>query len=112
MNQHHRVEFGQYLKSLREEKGYSSQRILASKIGVSNSTLAKIERGAHEASDETLRKLADVLGVEFLDLVEKQIAGNTADIDLIFEKIKRLQKHQIDIVSNMVDEFLRLGGRA
>lgn len=107
----HRLEFGKYLKELRESKGFPSQRSLADKIGISNSTLAKIERGAHEASDETLHKIAEVLEVNYIELVEKQIAGSKKDTELLTEKIKRLNKTQIDMINNIVDEFIRLGGR-
>ncbi|WP_042356869.1 helix-turn-helix domain-containing protein [Bacillus rubiinfantis] len=108
----HLQEFGKYIKNLREEKGFSSQRILADKIGVSNSTIAKIERGAHEASDETLHKLAEAFDMDYMELLEKQVAGNKVDTELLIEKIHRLKKYQIDMISNIVDEFLNLGGKA
>ncbi|WP_176215184.1 helix-turn-helix domain-containing protein [Cytobacillus gottheilii] len=109
---HHRLEFGKYLKELRESKGFSSQRILANKIGTSNSTIAKIERGEHEASDETLHKLAEVFDMSYIELLERQVAGNKVDDELMIEKIKRLSKPQVDIINGIIDEFLRLGGRS
>lgn len=108
----HLQTFGAYIKELREKNGFSSQRQLAEKIGVSNSTVAKIERGTHEASDETLHKLAKEFGIDYIELVEKQLAGNSDDTDALVEKIKRLSRDQIGMVNNIVDEFLRLGGKA
>lgn len=107
----HLQEFGTYLKELREANGFPSQRLLADKIGVSNSTIAKIERGAHEASDDTLHKLAEVFNMSYLELLEKQVAGNKVDTELLIEKIQRLSKPQIDMISGLVDEFLKLGGK-
>lgn len=108
----HRLDFGKYLKELRESKGFSSQRMLADKIGVSNSTIAKIEKGAHEASDETLHKLAEVFNMSYIELIEKQLSGSKADKELLADKIQRLSKPQIDIINGIVDEFLRIGGRS
>ncbi|MEX3625078.1 helix-turn-helix domain-containing protein [Viridibacillus arvi] len=107
----HMEDFGTYLKDLRYLKGYSSQRSFAEKIGVSNSTIAKIERGVHEASEETLHKIAEALEVDYMDLLEKQITSNESEEELLIAKIKKLSKPQMDVVSNLVNEFLRMGGR-
>ena len=58
------------LKQMRLERGYS-QRQLAELAGVSNTTVANIEKRKSGAHPNTLRKLADVLGVSPLDLIEK-----------------------------------------
>ena len=47
-----------------------TQRQLARKAGISNTTLAKIERGGG-AMPPTLKKLADVLGVKPVDLLRR-----------------------------------------
>lgn len=104
-------EFGTYVKESRMKIGFYSQRSFAEKIGVSNSTIAKIERGAHEASDETLHKFAEIFNVNYMELLEKQASGTKADGMRLEEKIKKLNKTQIDIVTSMVNEFLRLGGK-
>ena len=57
------------LKRLRLERGLS-QRQLAVRAGVSNTTVAKIEQGKHGAHPETAYKLATVLGVSPLELIE------------------------------------------
>ena len=60
-------EFGEYLISLRDARKQTdptlSLRGVASKIGISPTYLSKIERGEQPASEKTIRKLAEVLGV-------------------------------------------------
>lgn len=104
--------FGHYLQELREKNGYKSQRSFALKIGVSNATVARIERGEVEPSFETMHKMAEVLGVDYLDLAEKQSIVSKTDEDSLYDKIKRLNKSQLVMVTNIVDEFLKLGGKA
>ena len=59
--------FGEYLISLRDARKQTdptfSLRGVASKIGVSPTYLSMIERGEQPASEKTIRKLAEVLGV-------------------------------------------------
>ena len=55
------------LWELRVNQGLT-QRQLARKAGISNATLSKIEHG-RSARPPTLKKLADVLGVEPVDLL-------------------------------------------
>ena len=59
------------LKRLRLERGFS-QRQLAERAGVANTTVANIEQRRGGAHPNTLRKLADVLGVSPLDLMEQE----------------------------------------
>jgi DNA-binding Xre family transcriptional regulator len=55
------------LWKLRVNQGFT-QRELARKAGISNATLSKIEHG-RSPRPPTLKKLADVLGVEPVDLL-------------------------------------------
>lgn len=57
------------LQELRINQGLS-QRRLAELAGVSNTSVWKIERGGG-ANPATLKKLADVLGVQPVDLLKK-----------------------------------------
>ena len=57
------------LRELRVNQGLT-QRQLARKAGISNTSLAKIERGGG-AMPPTLKKLADVLGVKPVDLLRR-----------------------------------------
>jgi transcriptional regulator with XRE-family HTH domain len=56
------------LKELRIDEGLS-QRALAQRAGLSQTSIWKIERGGG-ANPATLKKLADVLGVRPTDLVK------------------------------------------
>lgn len=80
---------GKRLKALREKKGIS-QKFVATKIGVNNSTLSGYESGYREPDGETLLRLADFYEVTTDYLLGRsnnsQLSGNTEtlinDIDL------------------------------
>lgn len=57
------------LKELRINQGFT-QRELARRAGLSNTSLWKIERGGG-ATPPTLKKLAEVLGVRPVDLLRR-----------------------------------------
>ena len=57
------LSFGQYLVQLREEK-LMSQRSLAKKAGVTNSTISRIEADSVKPDPATLEKLATALKVD------------------------------------------------
>lgn len=63
--------FGDYFRRLRRSKGYRTQKDLASKAGVSQTTLSRIEDGTQSPQPETLNKLAKTLGVSYLSLLKK-----------------------------------------
>ena len=58
------------LKRLREERVFS-QRELARLAGLTHATVWKLENGPAEAHPRTIRKLAEVLGVEPKELVKE-----------------------------------------
>src|SRR5215208_8113141 len=57
------------LRHIREQAGYSQQD-LADESGVSQHTISEIELGRRKPQGRTLRKLANVLGVEVRDFFE------------------------------------------
>jgi transcriptional regulator with XRE-family HTH domain len=57
------------LRHIREQAGYSQQD-LADESGVSQHTISELELGRRRPQGRTLRKLAQVLGVEVADLRE------------------------------------------
>jgi len=65
--------FGQYLKSLREEKGIP-QRKVAQRLDIDTSTLSKIELGERPILISMLEGLADVLDIDFKELQIKYIS--------------------------------------
>jgi len=63
-------ELSKNLKKLREKKGFSQDR-LAKIADVANNTVIKIEQGDNKNPTlETLKKLADALGVSLDDLIK------------------------------------------
>lgn len=63
-------EFGEYIKKLRIESGFSSQRQLAEACGLSNGTIARIENGTQKPTPDTLLTLATHLrGTDYLELL-------------------------------------------
>ncbi len=67
---HSEVQVSELMK-IRRSKGLS-QRALAKSSGVSPSSIYEVENGRRKANPSTLRKLADALGVEVVDLLEVQ----------------------------------------
>jgi transcriptional regulator with XRE-family HTH domain len=61
------VSVGTRIKLLR---GKRSQEDLAHEAGISTSTLSRLERGLHQPSLSTLRKIATALGVSLVDLID------------------------------------------
>ena len=62
------------LRRIREERGLS-QRELAARAGVVKSTIYEAEAGRHIPRIQTLEKLADALGVSFVDLLPRRKGG-------------------------------------
>ena len=65
---------GARLRRLRQERALSL-RDLTSKSGVAYDTISKLETGKREAQPRTLRKLAEVLGVEPKELMRGEGDG-------------------------------------
>jgi transcriptional regulator with XRE-family HTH domain len=75
------VALGKVIARLREDRGLS-QADLASRVGISQPTLSRFERGAGKPDALTMRKLAAELGVS-VDAVN-------ARIDEVLERAKKL----------------------
>jgi transcriptional regulator with XRE-family HTH domain len=58
----------QRIKKFRKDSGMT-QAALAKKAGVSTNTVARLERGLHRASSESVEKLAKALGVTASDIL-------------------------------------------
>jgi transcriptional regulator with XRE-family HTH domain len=63
------VPFPDNLRRLRRER-FLTQMELAEKAGIRQTSLSRLERGAHPPSMRTLRKLATALGVEPRELAD------------------------------------------
>ena len=65
---------GQRLRRLRRERALSQQDV-ERMTGVSQATLSDLEQGKRGARASTLRKLAEVLGVEPKELMKEEDEG-------------------------------------
>lgn len=62
--------FGDYLKKLREQRGYSINQ-LALKSGVSNAHISRLERGLRPApSPDVIEKFASALNADYLEMLK------------------------------------------
>ena len=62
------MDIGEKIKHLRTEKGIT-QKELANRLGTSQQNLAQYENGKRNPKLETVRKMADALGVYISDLI-------------------------------------------
>lgn len=117
-------EFGEILKKLREERGYS-QAQLARKINKSNSVISNYETGAKLPSTETLISIAALFDVpiDYLCGLDKKRAivveglsdGQISIMNTILLEFKDqrprkdngLTQRQMDILSSLIAEFNR-----
>ena len=62
------VKFGERVRSLRMEKGITSQMALASKVGLDRTYIGGIERGERNVGLQNVEKIAKALEVRIDDL--------------------------------------------
>lgn len=69
-----RVQYGLRIKDLRDERGLSQRgfaaRIGMTRIGMSPTYLADVERGARNVSIDNMKRIADGFGVTFHEMTE------------------------------------------
>lgn len=112
--------FGQYLKKLRTEQGYTIRQV-EMKTGISNAYLSQIENGKRNIpTAQILQKLAPVYGVEttelltvagYIDKVEESNINNQPETIMFnhLDGFDDLEKEEQDrIIRQLVDqaEFL------
>ena len=64
-----KIKFGKRLKNLRKISGLTQEK-LADKIDMSIDSVSNIERGIHGPQLETLEKIAAVLDIRLMDLLD------------------------------------------
>ena len=103
------IEFGNYLKNLRKERGLSIRRLEA-QSGVSNAYLSQLENGKRGLpSPEILKKIHEPLDIGYAELMEK--AGYISPIvrsELTPETIEAMESSDIlgELISNAGDYFI------
>ena len=68
MNEEVCVRFGEKLKNIRLELGYSQEE-LSFKAGLHRTYISSVERGKRNISLTNIKKLADALGLKMKDLM-------------------------------------------
>lgn len=112
-------ELGEYLISLRDARKQTdptfSLRGVASKIGISPTYLSKIERGEQSASEKTIRKLAEILGVSADEIfahanridpdLEKTLASHEAPAQMaaLLRRVATLPPDKLEMAKNLID---------
>lgn len=76
--------FGDFFRRLRRAKGFKSQKELANKSGISQTTISRIEDGSQIPKPETISALAKTLEVPAHDLLV--ISGQLGDEDILETK--------------------------
>lgn len=104
-------EFPQRLRQLRRQKNLS-QAQLGERAGVHYTHISKYERGVSSPSLETIRGLADALGVstDFLMEGDTDLAARARfrDRDLLhqFQQVEQLSDEDKELVKRFLDAFL------
>jgi len=99
------------LKALRKQKDFSQQE-LAERAGVHYTHIGRYERGQSKPTTETLRRLAEALGVSLDFLVDgatDDVARATfEDRDLLrqFQELQTLDEDDKRIIKTLIDAFL------
>ena len=103
--------FPERLLSLRKQKNLS-QTALGKIVGVHYSHIGRYERGISRPAADTLKKLADALGVSGDYLIE----GTTTDaatakfedreLLLQFQEVERLQTEDKQVIKKLIEAFL------
>lgn len=95
------IAFGEILRKLRTDKGYS-QAQLAKKIGVSSSMVALYETGDRFPSLETLLRVA-----QFMKVSTDYLLGNTMSKDSYVD-VRDLSAEQIQSIEFIIENYRQL----
>jgi transcriptional regulator with XRE-family HTH domain len=100
----HRKEVGRKVVQLREGKAWSQEK-LAHEAGVSTKTVSRLENGERETRRYILRKVADALGVNEIDLLGQPPAplGLGAREDQVSGGFEEFRDHVADIRSDLAE---------
>lgn len=62
-------DFGEHLRELRKEKGYT-QKVMADMLNINRSTYTYYETGKSQPSFEKLKKLCEILDVDYNTILD------------------------------------------
>lgn len=102
---------GDRIKDLRKQKNLS-QSELADKVGISYAQIGRYETKGSQPPAETLKKIADALGVspDFLiyGTADEKAKTKLTDADLInqFKAIENMDEEDKNVVKKLIDAFI------
>ena len=92
------------IRKAREDAGYTREKF-AELLDVSVSYLAEVERGRTNVSEKTLIKICNVLGLS----ADYVLFGENREADtLLLEKIHRLDKKYLPLLTDLINDLLAL----
>ena len=92
------------IRKAREDAGYTREKF-AELLDVSVSYLAEVERGRTNVSVKTLIKICNVLGLS----ADYVLFGENREADtLLLEKIRRLDKKYLPLLTDLINDLLAL----
>ncbi len=92
------------IRKAREDAGYTREKF-AELLDVSVSYLAEVERGRTNVSVKTLIKICNVLGLS----ADYVLFGENREADtLLLEKIHRLDKKYLPLLTDLINDLLAL----
>ena len=92
------------IRKAREDAGYTREKF-AELLDVSVSYLAEVERGRTNVSVKTLVKICNVLGLS----ADYVLFGENREADtLLLEKIHRLDKKYLPLLTDLINDLLAL----
>ena len=92
------------IRKAREDAGYTREKF-AELLDVSVSYLAEVERGRTNVSVKTLIKICNVLGLS----ADYVLFGENREADtLLLEKIHRLDKKYVPLLTDLINDLLAL----
>jgi transcriptional regulator with XRE-family HTH domain len=102
---------GDRIKDLRKQKNLS-QSELADKVGISYAQIGRYETKGAQPPAETLKKIADALGVSpdylIYGTADEKAKTKLSDADLInqFKAIENMDEEDKNVIKKLIDAFI------
>lgn len=102
---------GLRIKELRELSNLTQEK-LAAKAGLSRNYISSIENGRYSPSLEALQKIADILEVTILNLLDNRVESMESRVSAECERLNKLfkdiPKNQLDVAEGLIIQASRL----
>ena len=104
---------GKKIKKIREFE-HLGVKDLADRAGVSRQTIYNLEKHDRTARSDVLKKLADALDIDMVELLEgvevkprKKRKPNLKDLNLLLTQIKGLDKKDVELIMTVTRTLIR-----